>query len=485
MTAGADRVSLSTHLHYSLGACAPSALAVFARSFLLFFYSQVVGLDPWLAGIALTVGRLWDAVSDPLMGEISDRTRSRLGRRRPYIIFGSIPLALTYIAMWIPPLGWSQLELFFYLMITDIAFNTLITVVIIPYSSLGAELSNDYHERTKVAAIRMLFYQIGWYIGAAGVWINQLMLDAGERLGGTWQTVLAFRDGYAMCAVVFGVLTIATVAWSGYAVAEPEGKAREHTVGFYSSYLRTLKNRSFLIVILAFLLASLFETIGFAIFPFLIGFWYYLGDMEAMNNNLLWLMTPLLLVTFPAVWFWTWLSRRIGKKTAMLMGCVATAVTIGLHYPMLTPYSPNLIWIIMVLFGWAIASVNLMVASLIPDVVDEEELSTGGRRREGAFFGMQTFISKLGSALGLLAVGGFLSLIGFQEGAEQQSAHTVEWLRIFFAWFRGGGYLLAFVILLAYPLTEARVREVRARLNARPGAHPGSGTADQRAIVAS
>jgi GPH family glycoside/pentoside/hexuronide:cation symporter len=141
-------VPLSRHLNYSLGMLAPSALIVFSRSFLLFFYSQVVGLDPWLAGIALTIGRVWDAVSDPLMGSISDRTRSRWGRRRPYILLGAVPLALTYVAMWVPPLGWSQMELFVYLTVTDIAFNTLITVVTIPYASLGAELSSDYHERT-------------------------------------------------------------------------------------------------------------------------------------------------------------------------------------------------------------------------------------------------------------------------------------------------------------------------------------------------
>ena len=99
----APRVPLATHINYSIGTLAPSALVVFSRSFLLFFYSQAVGLSPWLAGIALTIGRLWDAVSDPLMGAISDRTRSRMGRRRPYIIFGSIPMALTYIAMWTPP----------------------------------------------------------------------------------------------------------------------------------------------------------------------------------------------------------------------------------------------------------------------------------------------------------------------------------------------------------------------------------------------
>lgn len=464
MSTTGRRIPLGWHLNYSLGMFAPSALLVFSRSFLLFFYSQVVGLDPWLAGIALTLGRLWDAVSDPLMGAISDRTKSRWGRRRPYIIFGAIPLALTYIAMWVPPEGWSQTGLFVYLTATDIAFNTLITVVMIPYSSLGAELSDDYHERTKVTAIRMLFYQVGWFVGAVGVRINQWLLDMADSVGGGWGTLLAWREGYAVCAMIFGVVTVVTLVWSGWAVRETASEAPQ-TVGYLRSYLRTLQNRSFLIVIAAFLLASLFETIGFSIFPFLIGFWYYLGDMEAMNLNLFWIMMPLFFISFPAVWFWTWLSKRIGKKTTVLIGALASGITIMLHYPMITPYQPNLIWVIMVIFGWAIASLNFLISSLIPDIVDEEELATGGRRREGSFFGMQSFISKLGSALGLLLVGAFLSLIGFQEGAESQSHATIEWLRVFFSWVRGGGYVVAFVILLAYPLTESRVRANRMRLD--------------------
>jgi hypothetical protein len=216
----APRVPLAAHINYSIGTLAPSALVVFSRSFLLFFYSQAVGLNPWLAGIALTVGRLWDAVSDPLMGAISDRTRSRMGRRRPYIIFGSIPMALTYVAMWTPPFGWSQTSLFIYLMVTDIAFNICVTVVTIPYTSLGAELTTDYHERTKVTAIRMLFYQVGWFVGAVGVKLNQYLIDTAATVGGVWSTLLSFRQGYAMSAVIFGIETIVTVSWSGYWVKE-------------------------------------------------------------------------------------------------------------------------------------------------------------------------------------------------------------------------------------------------------------------------
>jgi GPH family glycoside/pentoside/hexuronide:cation symporter len=461
------RVPLSTHLHYSLGMMAPSALVVFSRSFLLFFYSQVVGLDAWLAGIALTIGRVWDAISDPLMGAISDRTRSRWGRRRPYIIFGALPLALSYVALWVPPLGWSQMELFVYLVATDILFNTLVTVVTIPYTSLGAELSTDYHERTRVTAIRMLFYQVGWFIGAVGVRVNQMVIDAAKEIGGVWGTVLSFREGYAMCAVVFGALTVVTLVWSGWAVREAAPSSERMSMGYIGSYMRTLKNRAFMIIVVAFLLASLFESIGFSIFPFLIGFWYYQGDMEAMNNNLLWLMMPLFFVTFPAVWFWTVVSRRIGKKPAMLAGAAATALTIALHYPMITPHHPALIWVIMILFGWAIASVNFLISAAIPDIVDEEELATGGIRREGSFFGMQSFVSKLGGALGLALVGGVLSLIGFEAGERQQSEQTLDWIRILFSYFRALGYFVAFLLLIAYPLTQARVAATRVALNAR------------------
>jgi GPH family glycoside/pentoside/hexuronide:cation symporter len=314
---------------------------------------------------------------------------------------------------------------------------------------------------------------VGWFIGAVGVRINQFLIDTAHSVGGVWGTVLAFREGYAVCAVVFGVITVVTLVWCGFAVHEPKTTHEAHAVGMVEGYLRTLRNRSFLLVIFAFLLASLFESVGFSIFPFLIGFWYYQGDMQAMNLNLQWIMLPLFFVSFPAVLFWTWVSGRIGKKQAVLAGTAASAITLFLHYPMITPLYPNLIWPIMILFGWAIASVNFLISALIPDIVDEEELEMGGRRREGAYFGVQSFVSKLGGALGLLMVGAFLSLIGFQEGAHQQSQFTIDWIRVFFAYFRGAGYAIGFFILLAYPLTEARVHEIRIALTQRNGGAAG------------
>ncbi len=122
-----------------------------------------------------------------------------------------------------------------------------------------------------------------------------------------------------MCAVIFGIVTMITLAWSGWAVREGQATTQTVSVGAVQAYLRTLKNKSFVIVVFAFFVASLFEAVGFSIFPFLIGFWYYLGDMQAMNTNLFWLMMPLFFVSFPAVWFWTFVSAKIGKKPAVLV----------------------------------------------------------------------------------------------------------------------------------------------------------------------
>ncbi len=240
------------------------------------------------------------------------------------------------------------------------------------------------------------------------------LIDTAKEVGGIWETILGFREGYAVCAVIFGFVTMITLAWSGWAVREGQATTQAVSVGAVQAYLRTYS------------------------------------------------------------------ARESARSPRSFFGSAASAITLFLHYTMITPYHPNLLWPIMILFGWVIASLNLPVSALVPDIVDEEELATGGRRREGSFFAMQSFVTTLGGALGLLLVGGFLSLIGFQPGAAQQSEFTIEWIRIFFAWFRGGGYLMAFFILLAYPLTEARVKEIRRALDARlqqPSPRPDRATA--------
>jgi GPH family glycoside/pentoside/hexuronide:cation symporter len=456
-------------VNYGVGIFGTTALIIFQTSFVLFFYTEVVGLDVRLTGLALLVGRIWDAVTDPAMGNISDRTKLRLGRRRPYMLYGAVPLAISYIALWTPPVGWSDSLLFVYLLITYLAFNTFITVVNIPYTALGGELTTDYHERTRLMVARMVFQMLGWYAGAAGVWLNRVLVERATGAGGYWKALLTFREGYAITSLIFAAASVITTVWTVLSVREDRSLQTQAQPGQLRAFLQTLKNRSFRLLMIAFLGISVFEMMGFAFFVFLIGYWYYSGDLEAAYANLSKLLLPLLLVSFPAFVFWSWASQRAGKKKPFLIGLAAVAVITALNFVMITPHMPWLFWPWVVLFGFAISCTNLLTLSMIPDIVDEDELITGARR-EGSFFGMHTFAQKLAGALGAALAAFSLDLIGFQEGAAQQSDSTVYWIRAIYAFMRAGGFLLSFAVLLRFPLTPERVGEIRRMLDTRAAA---------------
>ena len=194
-------VPLARKINYSVGFMGTTALSVFQMTFLLLFYTKTVGLDPGLTGLALMVGRVWDAVTDPAMGNISDRTHHRMGRRRPYMLYGAIPLAMSYVTLWTPPVGWSQGALFAYLLVAYLAYNTFITVVNIPYTAFGGEPAIDYHERTRLMVARMVFQMLGWYCGAIGVYLNKMPIERASGTSDLWHTLLTFRVGYAVVTV--------------------------------------------------------------------------------------------------------------------------------------------------------------------------------------------------------------------------------------------------------------------------------------------
>lgn len=208
------------------------------------------------------------------------------------------------------------------------------------------------------------------------------------------------------------------------------------------------------------------NSIGMSFFPYLMGYWYYQGDLSTMGLNLPKLMLPMLLVGLPGYFFWTFVSRRMGKKNAYLFGLGSLVVIEMLNFVMITPHAPWLFWPWAVLFGLVVSCTNLLIPAIIPDIVDQDELATGARR-EGSFFGMHTFALKLASAFGIFMAGLVLPLIGFVEGAEEQSHTTILLLRVFYAFVRAGGLALAFVVLLRFPLTPQRVARVRALLDAR------------------
>jgi GPH family glycoside/pentoside/hexuronide:cation symporter len=296
--------------------------------------------------------------------------------------------------------------------------------------------------------------------------INQLLLDHAPNAGGLWHTLVTFRNGYAMTAVICGAVCTLGLVWTVFTVKEDPTLRTHHTIGHLRALWQTMKNRSFLILMLAFLLMSALNSMGFASFPYLIQYWYYSGDRAAMARNLPMLMLPMLLIALPGFAFWTRVSRRTGKRTACLYGFGALSVVTIINFYMFTPHIPWLYWPWAVLFGFVCALTNMIVPAMIPDIVDEDELETGARR-EGSFFGANTFALKLAGALGVWLAGLSLDAIGFQKGAATQPEMTVFWLRAFYAFVRGGGLVVTFLVMFAFPLTPERVAGIRSQLNAR------------------
>jgi GPH family glycoside/pentoside/hexuronide:cation symporter len=464
-------VTLPQKINYGLAVLGPGALMVAQSTFLLIFYTTVVGLEGKLTGLALMIGRLWDAFADPMVGAWSDRTRHPMGRRRPYMLYGSIPLALAYIALWTPPVGWSQSALFLYLLIAYIAYNTFIAVVMIPYAALGAELSTEYDQRTSIMAFRMLFQMVSLLIGAASVTLNSKLVAAAQGTAGWMHRLLLFRDGYAAGSVIFAGLAAATLIWSVYSVREPANLASQSSMGPVRAFWQTLRNRAFVLLMLAFLLSAVFEAMGFSLFPYLMQFWYCRGDTVAAAERFPLFIGVIVLVSFPSLILWTGASRFLGKKNAFLTGIGLVAVVTFLNFLMITPEVPVLIWPWLIIFGIVITSPNLLVPAIIPDIVDEDELATRSRR-EGSFFGIQTFAMKCAGGLGAGVLGLVLDMIGFQEGAGAiQSDATIWWIRALYAFMRGGGYLLAFIVMLWFPLTPSRVAAIQAALEERRRTH--------------
>ncbi|MCB0322794.1 MAG: MFS transporter, partial [Bdellovibrionales bacterium] len=206
-------LSVREKLCYGLGDVS-NGLAVSSVSvWFLYYLTDVAGLGAFLAGVAVTVGRLWDAVTDPIMGWIADHTRSRWGKRLPYLLFGAIPYALSYLALWVVPEFESERSTFIYVTVALIAFNTCLTVVFVPYTSLTAAITNSYDERTSVTGYRMVCSQIAFLIGAAlppaiVAWVvDRQELILFDTFFGSWAGTA--REGHALQAGIFALVMVA------------------------------------------------------------------------------------------------------------------------------------------------------------------------------------------------------------------------------------------------------------------------------------
>lgn len=374
--------------------------------YMLWFIVTVAGIAPGTAGLIFMIARIWDAVTDYFMGRISDKTTLKLGRRRPYIIFGSLPVGLLFMALWfVPPL--SDSGRFVYYLGIYILFNTAYTVVAVPYGSLMAQMTQNFNERTVLSSFRVGFSFIGSLFAAAGIPFLVDILFANHSP----------TSSYLYMGVIFGtIMTILLIITGTVSKERVEGNRQN-----YESFLKTISSFFKLKEFRQVSGLYLFNSIGSGIIMALSIF--FLSDVLKVGEDAAIFMAIPLITAVCFAPFWTIVSHRAGKTKAYMAGALLTLVALSMVF--VIPAKHVLIIVIFLFFvGVALSALQIIPMSLLPDVIDIDEYENH-IRREGAFNGLIMFLHKASSGLAVGAVGLLIELFGYVEAVPGQSAADI------------------------------------------------------------
>lgn len=465
------RLSLKEKLCYGIGDIS-NGLAVSSVSvWYLYYLTDVVGLAVALASAAVMIGRLWDAVTDPLMGWITDHTKSRWGKRLPYLLFGAIPYAIAYWALWSVPDLANQWQLFLFVTLSLLVFNTFLTVVFVPYTSLTAAITTDYNERTALTGYRMFCSQISFLIGASIPPLLVQRVTSGEpsalmhQLLGSWAGTS--RGGYTVVAALFSLIMIASIWTTFFGVkekiqevpADKAGAKRGSPLSYALAIVRELRrSKPFLFSVLILLLSNSAATIQAANLP------YYLQYVLGLKADKPKILVTLFLAAILSVPVWVFLSKRFGKaetyRVAMLLYVVILCAT-----PFVGPEIGSHIYKIAAVIGFAYGAAIVIPWAIVPDVVEYDELENG-IRREGLFYGGTTFSYKAATGVAFLISGTILQFAGYSAG-EVQSESALAAIRFLIGPVPAMFLLAAALLAMRYPLTADKHRQIVDALAAR------------------
>jgi glycoside/pentoside/hexuronide:cation symporter, GPH family len=436
------RLPLRTKLIYGLGDWGNTTTSTFMVFFFAFFLTDVARLAPLYVAPVLLIGGIWDAVNDPLIGILADRVHTRWGRRRPLFLFGAIPLSLTFIMLWWVPPWQNPLALAAYYTIAYILFDTAFTLVTVPYSALTAELTEDYDERTGLTGFRMATSMAGGLIAAVVV----------PLLAGLFPEP---RTGYFLAAVIFGILASVPYFVLFANIRERVNVKTPPPLNVVSSFVYTFRNRAFRYAAGIYMTAWMTVNLVASLMVYYLT--YYM-KMPAQIDIVLGMVQASALLFIPVM---VWLSRRLGKQASYAIGLSWWAVVM-LVLAFLPPAARTLAYILGALAGFGIAAAHVIPFSIIPDVIEIDELETG-QRREGAFYGFVVFIQKTGTAFVLAFVQWILHLSGYTAGT-QQPASAVWAIRMLIGPLPCILLVISMLLAWRFPINRERHAELRAQL---------------------
>ncbi len=450
MTTRHASVSAGIKLAYAAPAFALAVVGIPVYVYIPKFYTDTVGIDIALLGALLLSVRIFDAITDPLLGRLSDHTRTRFGRRRPYIAVGSVLVALSMLMLFNPPQG-GQLMASLWFAVGIYALFLFWTAVTVPYESLGPEITFNYDERNTLFALRDGALIAGTLVAAASPALVRWLFGIPEGPSGE-------RSVYFWISVVYAPLVIGSCLWCFYAVRENTVHTRPAGKGAFWRDLRaTAGNRPFMILLLAYTIAAVGNNLPATLILYYVEYVLLSGHAELFL--LIYFVTGIAFL--PA---WIGIARRMGKKRAWLASmAINTGAFVGVFF--LGPGDAAIYGVLVALSGIGFGATLALPSSIQADVIDYDELLTC-QRREGQYVGLWNIAKKLAAAVGVGAGLAILGWAGYQPNVEQ-SAGVVFTLKVLYAGVPSLFNLIAFAIALAYPIDGRIHGEIRAAVAER------------------
>ena len=446
-TAPEDRIPLPKRFVYGLGAFTNNLLAD-SIGRMVIVLNLGLGMNPALAGLLAALPRLTDAITDPLMGYISDNTRTRWGRRRPYIFFGAIAVGIVFALLWQLPPGKSESWYFWYFLTGSFLFYLAYTVFVTPWVALGYELTPDYNERTRLMGTQNFIGQTAYLFTPYLLAIMSSKRWAGDMVEGASQLAIVI----GAIVIVIGIMPAIFLRERYKELAIAEGEAAAPSTGnvilrnimeFFRGFAETLKSREFLKLCAA----------TFLVFNGFIG---HSGLLQTV-------------FAYVSIVIATWLGTKIGKRRAFFVTTGVSIVGYALKWFCYTPEQPWLILIPAPLMAFGLGGLFTLMPSMIADVVDMDELKTH-QRREGMYGSIFWWVVKLGMAVAIAGGGFLLNATGFDVALEgDQGERTLTLMRLLDATIPCVASAVAIWAIATFSITEEKAHEIREELERRRG----------------
>lgn len=443
-----------TKIIYGAGDIGFSLTSTILGAYFAIFLTDVVGVAPGIAAIALFIGRSWDYINDPVIGHLSDRTRSRWGRRRPFLLFGALPFALAFSMLWFRPPWENQIALVVYYVLAYLLFDTTATFLYMPYFALTPELTDNYDERTSLTTYRMFFSILGSLIAFTVpiMIIGALAPENASRV--------------LMMGAIFGVVSAAPMLLVFFGTHERQDFMQQSQPKLRESLKAAFKNRPFIFGAVIYLLTWVSVTI---LETSLLYYVKYVVQRESSSDII---MASIFVTGMLALPLWEWASRKFGKRKAYVVGIAFWAAVQMVLISLSASTGLGMILFLCVLAGIGVSAAHVLPWSILPDAVEWDEYQTG-ERHEGMFYSLVTLMQKIATSIAIPLVLVVLQFTGYEPNAAQQASSALWGIRIAIGPIPAIFLLAGIVFAIRYPLDRERFTQVVAELEKRRAAKRG------------